>query len=533
MKQYDTIIVGAGSAGCVLANRLSANPNKRVCLLEAGPRDRSPLIHIPMGILGIAVRRIYNWGYQTEPVENLNSRRLWWPRGKTLGGSSSVNAMIYIRGHRMDYEHWAERGNEGWDYKSVLPIFKRAEHNERGPGLYHGTGGPLNVADLRGVNPLSHRFVVAGTECGFRVNDDFNGAVQEGVGFYQVTQRNGRRCSSSSAYLKPARGRKNLDIVTGALATRVLFDGLRARGVRYRRKGDQFEIEAGEIVLCGGAVNTPQLLMLSGVGPSDELDRHGIEQVHSLPGVGANLQDHLDVTILQRDSSRTSYAWSPGFVPKAAAELVRYAFTGSGFWASNVAEAGGFVKSSPDEPVPDLQLHFIPTFVVDHGRRLMRGYGYTLHCCFLRPRSRGRITLHSADPEHHPAIQPNYFNDPEDLERTVRGFRVAREILAAKAFDDCRGVEVTPGDDVQSDSEVRAYVSRTAETVYHPVGTCRMGDGDEAVVDDELCVNGLEGLRVADASVMPTLIGGNTNAPTIMIAEKCAEFMTAADDKAH
>ena len=526
---YDTIIVGAGSAGCVLANRLSADPTRQVCLLEAGPEDASPWIHIPVGIFFMMRSKTLNWRYRTEPQPRLHGRRLFWPRGKTLGGSSSSNAMVYTRGHRRDYDQWAELGNAGWSYDDLLPLFKRSQNQERGPSDYHGTGGPLNVADLRQRSEISQVFVRAAGEVGYPLSDDFNGAEQEGVGFYQVTQKDGRRCSSARAYLHAIRRRPNLTIITRALASRVLFDGKRAVGVAYLdRTGQTVELQARrEVLLSGGAINSPQLLLLSGVGPRAELEQHDIAMVHELPGVGQNLQDHLDVIVAHRERRRASYGFALSFLPRLFEGIVDYHRYGRGFLTSNLAEAGGFVKSDPALPLPNLQYHLTSTILDDHGRRIWHGYGYSLHVCDLRPKSRGYLTLKSADPRDPPLIQPDYLSHPDDLETLLAGVKTCRKILAARAFDGYRGDELFPGAAVQGDDELRDFIRRRAETIYHPVGTCKMGHDAMAVVDDRLRVHGLTGLRVADASIMPTLIGGNTNAPAIVIGEKASDLILA------
>ena len=526
---YDTIIVGAGSAGCALANRLSADPARQVCLLEAGPEDRSLWIHLPVGMFFMMRSKTLNWRYQTAPEPELGHRRLFWPRGKTLGGSSSSNAMVYTRGHRWDYDHWAELGNRGWSYAELLPLFKRAQHQERGPSDYHGVGGPLNVADLRQQSEISRVFVRAAGQAGYPLNDDFNGAEQEGIGFYQVTQKDGQRCSSARAYLQPIRQRPNLTVITNALVSRVLFEGQRAVGVAYfNRSGQTVELRARrEVVLAGGAINSPHLLLLSGVGPRAELARHGIPVVHDLPGVGQNLQDHLDVIVACRDLRRASYGFALSFLPRLIKGVVDYVRHRRGFLTSNLAEAGGFVKTDPALPLPNIQYHLTSTILDDHGRRIWHGYGYSLHACDLRPQSRGTLTLNSADPRDPPVLQPNYLSHPADMETLLAAVKTCRTILAAPAFDGYRGKELFPGEAVQSDDELREFIRRRAETIYHPVGTCKMGHDPLAVVDDQLRVHGLSGLRVADASIMPTLIGGNTNAPTIVIGEKAADLMLA------
>ncbi|MGH8040663.1 MAG: GMC family oxidoreductase [Rudaea sp.] len=524
---YDTIIVGAGSAGCVLAYRLSADPNRRVLLLEAGPSDWHPFIHMPAGIAKLVNRKGINWDYYTEPEAQLGNRRLWWPRGRVLGGSSSINAMCYIRGDARDYDEWAQLvGDERWSWQHVLPVFRRAEANVRGADAWHGADGLLSVADLRYRNPLSDTAIDAAVACGYPRNADFNGTRQQGFGFYQVTQKNGARCSTAAGYLGAARGRANLTVRTRAVAQHVLLDGHRAVGVDYRHHGRLTRAEAGEVILCGGTINSPQLLLLSGIGPADHLRDIGIRVAHELPGVGTNLQDHLDICTLQRATQPVTY-------DQLSDTLValRYYLRRAGPGTSNVAEAGGFVRTplAKDERC-DMQFHFVPAQLDDHGRHRLPGYGYTLHACGLRPRSRGTIRLRSANPVDKAAICPQYLTDAEghDLKTLVEGVKLSREILAASPFDAVRGQEIFPGVGAVADADLTAFIRRKAETIYHPVGSCRMGNDAQAVVDSELRVRGVAGLRVVDASVMPCLPGGNTNAPTIMIAERAADLIAGA-----
>jgi choline dehydrogenase len=521
---YDHIIIGAGSAGCVLANRLSADPSNRVLLLEAGPRDWHPFIHMPAGLAKLVGRKGVNWDYTTESEPSLEGRKLWWPRGKVLGGSSSINAMCYIRGHSGDYDEWAKLGATGWDFAALLPYFRRSENQERGADPWHGAGGPLNVADLRYRNPLSQVFLDAAAESGFTINRDFNGQSQEGFGWYQVTQKNGARCSTAVGYLAPARDRANLTVVTGALARRVLLNGGRAVGVEYSIGRRIHRAEAArEVLLAGGALNSPQLLMLSGIGPADHLRAHGIAVEADVAGVGSNLQDHIDACTLYRSTQPITYDRTNDI--KIALQF--YLFR-RGIGTSNIAETGGFVRSrlAPDAR-PDIQFHFVPAQLDDHGRNRLPGYGYTLHACGLRPESRGRLELASADPTAKVRIFPNYLSDPggRDLATLVECVRLSRRILGAKAFSAYRGDEIAPGIDVRDDAAIEAFVRRKAETIYHPVGTCRMGSDAASVVDTALRVRGIEALRVVDASVMPKLIGGNTNAPTVMIAEKASDLI--------
>lgn len=523
-KQYDYIIIGAGSAGCVLANRLSADGQHQVLLLEAGGRDWNPLIHMPAGLSKLVRFGALNWNYQTEPEPELLGRRLYWPRGKVLGGSSSINAMCYCRGHRKDYDHWAENGAAGWDFDSVLPYFKRAENQEHGASEYHGGDGPLHVQDLRHHNRLSEVFIRAAGEAGFELTDDFNDAHQRGFGFYQVTQKDGRRWSTASAYLDPARERANLTVETHAMAEQLLLDGDRVSGVRYRQGNRLRTAEGGEVLLSGGAINSPQLMMLSGLGPADHLREHGIDVRADLPGVGGNLQDHLDICTLVESREAITYDKINELVTG-----VRYLLTHGGVGSSNIAEAGGFVVSElAEDDRPDIQMHFVPALLDDHGRNRLPGNGMTIHACPLRPTSRGRIGLHSADPAAAPAIRANYLTTGYDRRMMVECARLARRIFAAPAFDRYRGAEIFPGEEATSDADLLDFVRRKAETIYHPVGTCRMGSDNDAVVDPQLRVRGVEGLRVIDASVMPSLVSGNTNAPTIMIAEKASDLILQA-----
>lgn len=531
--QFDYIIVGAGSAGCVLANRLSENPDNRVCLLEAGPGDNSLFIRIPAGIILMMRSNARNWRYYTVPQKALNNRQVYIPRGKTLGGSSAVNAMCYTRGHKWDYDHWAELGNEGWSYQDVLPIFKRSEHYEPGEDAFHGTHGKLNIAELRYVHPVSNAFIKAGVEAGYPATDDFNNDVQEGVGQYKVNQKDGERCGVARAYLHPVMDRPNLTIMTHALVNRVLFDGKRATGVEVEHNGQIRTLEASqEIILSGGTVNSPQVLKLSGVGPAAELAEHQIPQVHELPGVGENLQDHPDALVVHKSKRTDTLSLGPTALATTGLKGIWDFFMNrSGQLTSNVAESGGFIKSAPEEPIPDLQLHLTAAKLDNHGLNILfsMGYGYSGHVCILRPKSRGNITLRDSNPRSPALIDPRFLEHPDDMERMVRGVKAMRNIMAQKALDDWRGDEIFPGNEAQSDDDIRQFLREKCDNIYHPVGTCKMGNDDMAVVDSQLRVHGLEGLRVVDASIMPTLIGGNTNAPTVMIAEKAADAILGTD----
>lgn len=524
-RGYDYIIVGAGSAGCVLANRLSENPDCRVLLIEAGPRDWNPFIHMPAGLAKLVNSKQLNWNYYTAPEPGLDGRRLWWPRGKVLGGSSAINAMCYVRGVPADYDGWAAAGAEGWSWNEVLPYFKRSECNARGGDALHGDDGPLHVSDLRYTNPLSSIFLDAAVQAGYPRTDDFNGPQQTGVGFYQVTQKEGARCSSAVAYLRPARQRPNLTVATHARVRRIQLQGQRATGVDCLHRGRETTFHAQrEVLLCGGAINSPQLLMLSGIGPADHLREHGIAVAIDSPQVGRNLQDHLDICTLQHTTQRISYDRASEL--KTAFDYFLRGRQGAG--TSNIAEAGGFLRSrhAADERA-DIQLHFVPAMLDDHGRNRLAGDGYTLHACYLHPRSRGRITLSSANPDADARIKACYLSDPDgfDMKMMVECAKVARDIFAQPAFAPYRGAPIFPQRDNLTDQELAAFIRAKAETIYHPVATCRMGAADSAVVDTRLRVHGVEGLRVVDASVMPTLITGNTNAPTMMIAERAADLI--------
>jgi len=531
---YDYIIIGGGSAGCVLANRLSADPANRVCLVEAGPVDRNPLIHMPFGIGALVGKAFVNWAFWSTPQRELGGRRTYQPRGKTLGGSSSINATVCTRGHASDYDRWAELGCTGWSYADVLPYFCRSE-TYRAPLAdrdrpFHGTDGPLSVSERRYTNPLSEAFVEAGVQAGYARNDDFNGADQEGVGQFKVFQIDGERCSNARGYLTPeVLARPNLEIRTGLQCTRVLLDGDLATGVECDDGRQRITLNAArEVILSAGAFQSPQLLMLSGIGPREELTRHGIPVVVDAPEVGANLQDHLEVIVETRARSRVGFAARGRGWWTLIKGLFQYLFRRTGPYTSNGPEAGGFIRSRAGEDIPDMQWHFSAVANLKHGLEmsvLLKRFGYIVYVYALRPRSRGWVRLASGNPLDAPEIDPNYLAEPEDVSDLVRGVRKTRELLAQPAFDAHRDVELHPGPDVESDEALEDFVRRTAETTYHPVGTCRMGGDDRSVVDPDLKVRGVRALRVVDASVMPTLVGANTNAGTTMIAEKGADLI--------
>ena len=523
MTTYDFIVVGAGSAGCVLANRLSEDPRNRVLLLEAGGRDLNPMIHIPLLCGVLYPSKMSNWFYSSEPDPNLNNREIFIPRGKTLGGSSSINGMVYIRGHARDYDIWRQSGCEGWSYDDVLPYFRRSEQHLDRVDDFHGEDGELRVGRGTMENPLFDAFVGAGQAAGYPFTDDFNGAQQEGFGRYDFTIAKGRRQSTAVAFLKGAKKRANLDIVTHAHTTRILFEGRRAVGVEYKKSGKLKQATAArEVVLSAGTINSPALLQLSGIGRSEDLADLGVPVVAESKGVGQNFQDHVAVYVQHLCTQPVTFLSM--FRPRAAPmALLRAALFGTGPAAAFPLEAGGFVKTRPELEIPDIQFHFLPGLGPDMGG--LHTHGFFSNICCLRPESRGWVRARSTDPTSAPAIHTNFLSAPNDI-RTIRdGVKILRKVFSQTDFDPLRGDEKTPGPEVTTDDELDAWIRGTAETIYHPVGTCKMGIDDLAVVDPQLRVRGVEGLRVADASVMPTLVGGNTNAPSIMIGEKASDLI--------
>ena len=519
---FDHVIVGAGSAGCVLAARLSEDPARRVLLVEAGPADRSWTIQMPAALTWNLMHDRYNWAYRTEPQAELDQRRLYWPRGRVLGGSSSLNAMVYIRGHPLDYERWQGEGAEGWGWAEVLPYFKKAESFSLGADPWRGGTGPLAVTRGASPNPLYEAFLEAGEQAGYGRTRDLNGWRQEGFGRMDMTIQAGRRCSAARAYLHPARGRPNLTVMTRALVTKIRVAHGRAVGVDLVENHVAKRIDAAEVILCGGAVNSPQLLMLSGIGPADHLRGHGIRVVHDLPGVGANLQDHLELYVQVRCKEPHSLLPVMRGLGQVATGLEWFLF-GTGPGASSHLEAGAFIRSAAGIEHPDIQYHFLPALIDDHGRAKGRFHAYQVHVGPMRPAARGTIRLRSADPRAHPVIEPNYLAEPRDRAEMRACVTLTREIFAQPAFAAFRDGELRPGEAVRTRAEIDSFVRQRADSAYHPCCTCAMGPPGAAVVDAQGRVHGLSGLRVVDASIMPSMVSGNLNAPVIMIAEKLAD----------
>ena len=554
MNKYDFIILGAGSAGCVLANRLSENPEFSVCLIEAGSKDKDPRLHIPIGFAFLGDKTKYNWAYETEPQKEFakvtveepeaavvdsaggvhkvpstseDHRRGYQPRGKTLGGSSSINAMLYVRGHKWDYDHWAELGNEGWSYNEVLPYFIKAEHNEEHDNEFHGKNGPLNVSEIRHKNRFVDDFVKAGSSL-YKFNEDFNGADQEGFGFYQTTQKDGKRCSAAKAYIVPALERDNLTVLTDTNVNKILIENNSATGVEcIDSNNDTITLNASkEVILSSGAFGSPQILLRSGIGPENEITKHGIDHLVDLPGVGKNLQDHIDYLTVHKYNAMDLIGFSlKSIFYKFPLEILKYVFKKTGMFTSTIAEGGAFIKTRDDLEIPNIQFHYAPAMVVDHGRTSVWGHGMSCHSCLLRPKSRGEVTLKSADPFDDPSIDPKFLSHPDDMQDMIDGYKKMMEVLNTEPFSKYIKDHTQTPIDINNDKEIEQALRTEADTVYHPVGTCKMGNDDMSVVDSNLKVRNVNGLRVVDASIMPTLIGGNTNAPTIMIGEKASDLI--------
>jgi choline dehydrogenase-like flavoprotein len=531
LQEFDYVVVGGGAAGCVVASRLSEDPSVSVCLLEAGGPDSSAFIHAPLGFAATAPLGLFSWGYNTVPQPGFNGRKGFQPRGKVLGGSSSVNAMVYTRGNAKDYDGWAAQGNPGWGYQDVLPLFKRAEHNECfGADAYRGVGGPLNVSYLRSPSNLNDAFIQACEQTGIPRTPDYNGARQFGVAHAQVTQKGGERLSAAKAYITPHLGRSNLHIITRAHTSRVLLSGKRATGVAYLQNGTEQQVRARrEVILSGGSYGSPQLLMLSGIGPAAHLRQHGIAVAHDLPGVGQNLQDHITTVLIHRShrsDATVGTSLAGGWALLKA--IFEWRSKRTGWITTNVAETQGFISTESNTEHPNIQLALCVGIVDDHTRKAHLGHGYTLHVTLMRPKSRGTVTLASANPTDAPLIDPAFLSHPDDMRTLVKGTQMGYDILQAEALAPYRGKMLYPLER-NNVAQIEAFLRKNSDTEYHPVGTCKMGPTSDpmSVVDATLRVHGLQGLRVVDASIMPTLITGNTNAPTMMIGEKAAQMIRA------
>lgn len=527
--EFDYIIIGGGSAGCVLASRLSEDPQISVCLLEAGSGGDGFTVNVPCAAVLNIASRVNNWAFKTVPQKGLNGRLGYIPRGKCLGGSSAINAMVYVRGHPQDYNHWAALGNEGWSYVDVLPYFIQSENNERIKNQFHGNSGPLIVSDLRTDNPLQQRYLDAAKEQGYTILDDFNGADQEGLGVYQVTQKHGERWSVARAYLFPHLKRTNLTVITHALTHRIRIENKKAVGVEFECKEQHMFMRAKkEVLLSAGAIQSPQILMLSGIGDQKELNKHGIEVKQHLPGVGENFHDHPDFIFGYKvNNIRGTFGFSIAGTIDFLKQISRYRKERRGLLTTNFAEYGGFLKSSPEQKIPNLQLHFVVALVDDHARKLHWGHGISCHVCLLNPKSRGNIKISGPsihDPLH---IDPNFFGEEEDLEEMVKGFKLTRQLLQSQSLQEIISKDLFTAN-VVTDEDIRHILRERSDTVYHPVGSCKMGVDDMAVVDPELRVYGIENLRVVDASIMPSVVNGNTNAPVVMIAEKAVDMIRKA-----
>ena len=534
LEEADFVIIGGGSAGAVIASRLSEKSKFKVCLLEAGGWGSNLLFRAPAG--GLLMLRdkpkFHNWAFHTTSQKGLNNRRGYQPRGKALGGSSAINAMIYIRGQKEDYDSWANEGNDGWSWNEVLPFFKKAENNENGSTNFHGTLGPLEVSNQKAAKPISQAYIDACANSQVRIRNDFNTGDNEGAGFWQSTifhsnKKNGQRCSTAAAYLSPnVKNRRNLEIITKANVVRIIFEGKKAVGVEYTHKGKKRKIRANkEVILSAGSLMSPTILQRSGVGASEDIKPHGIELIHELPGVGRNLQDHIDFNFCFKTNDKNTLGFSPGGFLKMLGETAKWLIHGNSMISSTLSEAGGFLKTDPSLDRPDIQHHFVMGLIDDHLRKLHYGYGYSCHVCLLRPYSRGSVSLASAKHDEAPLINPNFLNDRRDVDTLIKGAKITQNILNTPPLKKYQKREIYGVHSALTDKQWEQHIRNRADTIYHPVGTCKMGKDTLAVVDSSLKIRGLNNIRVADASIMPTITSGNTNAPTIMIGEKCAAMI--------